>query len=385
MAEHNQACAQYCVDVVRAVMKEQPVPPMPDTVTLGELYAFSKAHCVEAIVFHGISQLDIDAQDPVVLNWENRAQMILTQSIVQLAERDALYAAFEDAGIEALPVKGCWLKECYPQIDFRQMADMDVLIHLEDRERAACVMKAIGYTPEVVENPTHHDGYEKKPYAAVELHLSLLPEESEHFAYYENVWNKSELVEGYSLIRRLSPEDEYIYYILHMKKHMESAGCGIRMLLDSAVYRSAYSVLDRDYLGREFRRLGVLEYVQRVEQLADCWFVSGEALPESLEEMGERVIRSSAYGTLDIRFEQMVKRLKKKHKNSIVVQLVYWSSRFFLPMQEMRADYPILHKAPYLLPVCWVLRIGHKMIDHPRALMHHIKIVFYEGMKRDDS
>jgi len=385
MAEHNQACAQYCVDVVRAVMKEQPVPPMPDTVTLGELYAFSKAHCVEAMVFHGVSQLDIDAQDPVVINWENRTQMILTQSIVQLAERDTLFDALQDAGIEALPVKGCWLKEGYPQIDYRQMSDMDVLIHFEDRERAAGVMKALGYTPEVVENPIHHDGYEKKPYAAVELHLQLLPKEDPHCSYYDDVWDKPGPVDGYSFIRRFTPEDEYIYYFLHMKKHMETAGCGIRLLLDCPVYRSLYPDWNRAYLEQEFSRLGILEYVLQVEKLSDCWFVTGEELPQPLEEMAESVLRSSAYGSLDTFFERRVEVLKKKHKNPLVLQVVYWWSRFFLPLKEMKIAYPVLNKAPFLLPVCWVIRMVYKLFHHPRALMYHVKKVFNEGMKRDES
>lgn len=161
--ERNRICAQYCIDVIRSVMQEKEVPAIPDGVTLQELFAYSKLHSVEALVFNGLSQLEVDETDPVWMYWANRAEMILTQSIVQLADRDIVFAALTEAGMDVLPVKGSWLKEQYPQIDFRQMSDLDMLVHREDRERAREIMFQLGYEEEQVLSP-HHDGYEKKPY-----------------------------------------------------------------------------------------------------------------------------------------------------------------------------------------------------------------------------
>lgn len=379
--EKNLNCARYCLDVIRCVMQEQPVPQLPEGVSLGALYDFSRMHNVEALVYHGISQLELPEEDPVLQHWSNRAQMLLTQSIVQLAERDVLFGVLEDAGMDYLPVKGSWLKECYPQIDFRQMSDLDILIRSQDRERAKKIMLQQGYREEAEENAPHHDGYQKKPYMAVELHIQLLPSSSKHRNYYHDIWEKAGSVEGMACCKRLNAEDEYIFFFLHLQKHLEDAGCGVRPILDSRVYREAFPGMNRDYLNGEFQKLGIRELVQQTEDLADCWFQTGQPLPEDLIPLAESVLWSGTYGNLENTLQQRMDDLRKKYKNPVMLQAAYWTSRFCRPMEEMQFNYPILEKLPFLLPVFWVVRIVKKCILKPRALLQHVKQIYKEGMK----
>ena len=65
----NYTCAQYCIDVIRCLLQEKAIPQIPDAVTVAELYAFAKMHNVEAMVFHGLEQLEMDDDDPVWQNW----------------------------------------------------------------------------------------------------------------------------------------------------------------------------------------------------------------------------------------------------------------------------------------------------------------------------
>lgn len=380
--ERNRICAQYCIDVIRSVMQEKEVPAIPDGVTLQELFAYSKLHSVEALVFNGLSQLEADETDPVWMYWANRAEMILTQSIVQLADRDTVFAALTEAGMDVLPIKGSWLKEQYPQIDFRQMSDLDMLIHREDRERAKEIMFQLGYEEEQVLSP-HHDGYEKAPYTAVELHLQLLPDGDEHCDYYQNIWEKAKPVEGYNRLYRLPVEDEYIFCMLHMKHHLEEMGCGIRMVLDSVVYRNLYPDMDRVYLAQEFHKLGIEDFVKQIETMSDCWFGTGEALPENLVKTASFILWSGTYGSLDTAVQNRLDALKEKYKNPLLVMTVYWGSRFFRPLDEMKGHYPILKKLPVLLPVFWIVRIVKKVVTKPAALLRHFKEVCKEGAEND--
>ena len=78
----------YIISLIRALMRECPVPPIPEGLSLGELLDYSKSHSVEALVFRGLAQLLLHCEDPVWKGWENRANQLLAQSIVQLQERD---------------------------------------------------------------------------------------------------------------------------------------------------------------------------------------------------------------------------------------------------------------------------------------------------------
>jgi len=378
--EINMVCARYCVDVIRSVMWESPVPPMPEGLSLAELYGFAKLHGVEAMVFHGLCQTDPDTRDPVWPEWENRCDMLMTQSVVQLAERDRLLSVLPAAGIRLLPVKGCWLKEQYPEIHFRQMSDLDMLIDPEDARKAEQIMLSLGYSKEE-DNGEYHDGYLKPPYMGVELHLSLLPEDTAHYHYYDDVWTRAVPEESFPGVFRLRPEDEYIYYLAHLHKHVLYAGTGIRSFLDSVVYRRLWPDMDRGYLDREFEKLGLLEFACHVEQLSTCWFETGEPLPEALEPMARSILRAGTYGTQEGEFQNELQKFRTKFRSPWMVKLAYLLSCLFLPLKAMRELYPVLEKLPVLLPVMWVWRLLSRCVSRPKALLALVKKTNTEGDK----
>ena len=370
----------YCVDLIRAVIQENAVPPIPEGISLKELYEFAKLHSVEAMVFHGLEQLDMDETDPVWQNWSNRANMLLTQSIVQLAERDQLFAALPAAGIPILPVKGCWLKEQYPDIDYRQMSDLDMLIHEEDASKARTMMEQLGYSWEedLVEN---HDSYSKPPYMSVELHLSLLPETDSSFSYYENIWEKAQPSGEFPGVFRLKAEDEYIYYIVHLYKHLLHAGTGIRSFLDSVIYRSVYPDMDRAYLNRELKNLHLDAFALCVEAITDCWFSSGAPLPEDMQEMAKSILSAGTYGTVSQRLHNEMQQVRGKLRNPLAVKTVYLFRTLFLPLKGMQELYPVLKKLPILLPLFWIWRPISRLLFGRDRLKQFLRNTDKEGDK----
>lgn len=367
-----------CTELIRALLTDQPMVPLPEGVSMQNLFAFSKYHGVESMVFHALSLQEV-SWDPVnQKSWSSRADMLLTQSIVQLAERDAIIAAMTGAGIPILPVKGSWLKELYPQIDYRQMSDLDMLIHPEDVLQAEQVMLQLGYVVGE-EVTTYHLNYTKKPYMEVELHMSLLPETDPNYSYYENVWEKATPVEENPLLFQLSAEDSYIYYLLHLQHHVLFAGTGIRSVLDSQVYRQSYPQMDQQYLAKEYARLGIGAFVRQIEQLCDCWFSSGNSVPPELKKLEKMILTSGTYGTEERQFRLQMAKANAGYTNPMLSSIRYWCSRFFLPRKEMEKEYPILQKLPVLLPVIWFVRLFAKLCHHPGALLRHIRLVHRLG------
>ena len=372
----NNACSAYCIHLIRAVMQETDVPEKPEHISLQELYAFAKLHNVEALIYHGLCQTNVDISDPVWRKWENRAAMLLAQGVVQLAERDAVFSALTSAGIPLLPFKGCWLKELYPNMEYRQMADLDMLIPPEKAAEAKRIMLSMGYQTEEFENMPNHAGYLKPPYTEVELHTALLVEDR---GYYDRVWELVHPVENCPGLYRFSAEDEYIYYLLHLNKHLEDAGTGIRSVLDSLVYRQAYPNMDRAYLRQELEKWGLWERIQEIECLSDCWFVTGKEVPEELEGLAQHILTAGAFGTVEIRSERRLKKLREKYKDPVIRGIVYWIIRTCRPMEEMVQCYPVLKKLPVLLPFFWFHRAVMKFAKSPKAVWHHIKLAFGKG------
>lgn len=375
MTIHNP-CALYAIRVIRAVMWEQLVPPLPPEITLQELYSFAKLHNVESLLWHGLCGLELDFSDPVLLDWENRANMLLAQGIVQLAERDVLFGALTGAGIALLPVKGCWLKELYPNMEYRQMVDLDMLIPEEKAQEAKQILLSLGYHTDAFDDAPNHAGYLKPPYMEVELHTGLIQRDN---GYYDDIWSRVEQVEGYPCLYRMKAEDEYIFYLRHLNRHFEDGGSGIRSILDSVVYRNAYPDMDMAYLDKELKALKLWEMAQQVQTLADCWFKTGAPVPGELTAQAQSILTAGSYGTIENVSRNRLEKLEGKYKNPIIRGVVYWVDRICRPRQEMARSYPILKKLPVLLPVFWVIRAAQKFGKHPKAIWNHVKIVFGKG------
>lgn len=368
----NEQCSAYCIDLIRAVMQEAEVPEKPEDLSLQELYDFAKLHNVEALLYHGLCQTEMDHADPVWLNLENRAGMLLAQGVVQLSERDQLYSALTAAGIPLLPFKGCWLKEMYPNMEYRQMADLDMLIPRDRAQEARKLLFSLGYQPEAMEDAPNHAGYLKPPYTELELHISLLVEDN---GYYDDVWNRVQKVEGYPCLFRFTPEDEYIFYLLHLSKHLDDNGIGIRSILDSVVFRDVFPNMDRQYLQQELQKQDLWQKALDIETIADCWFKTGEPVPEDLSSLADFLITAGSYGTVEIRSRHRLEKMQEKYKNPLVRTLVYWLSRICRPLKEMQLIYPVLEKLPVLLPVFWMIRAFKKVFRNPRRIWNHVKLV----------
>lgn len=369
--------ADYTISLIRALMQEQPVPPIPEGLSLQELFDFSRHHSVEALVFRGLATVLPHGEEAVWMQWESRVNQLLAQSIVQLQERDDLIHTLTDLGIHVMPVKGCWLKEQYPDINDRQMSDLDILIRPEDAASAEHALLSMGYRKEDVR--FHHTTYHKPPYTAVELHVSLLPEIDEHASYYQNIWDKAIPVEETPGLYRLKPEDEYLFYIVHLSKHMSEGGSGLRSILDNSIYFRCFLDMNGSYLEKELETLGLLEFARQVQALSRCWFETGAAVPEVLEPLAQAVCTSGTYGSLEMCAHNRMERLREKHRNPVTRFFAYCIPRFFRPMSEMKRRYPVLEKAPIALPVFWVVRMVSMMLHNKNSFWQHLRLVFQEG------
>ena len=371
--------AEYTISLIRSLMREQPAPPIPEGIGLQALLDFSRFHSVEALVFRGLGPVVTHPEDPVWKSWEGRVNLLLAQSIVQLQERDELVQKLTEAGIDLLPLKGCCLKERYPEINDRQMSDLDMLIHPEDAAAAERLLLARGYR--IDDAYYHHTSYIKEPYLVLEIHVSLLPAGDEHSAYFERVWDRVAPSGDVPHLYTLKPEDEYLFYLAHLSKHLSDGGSGLRSILDQWIYSRCFPHMDEAYLERELKTLGLWELAGKVRALSRCWFETGQAIPESLRPMAQAVCDAGTYGSLEVQARQRMEQLRIDHPNPIARLWAYCVPRFFRPLSVMKRQYPVLCKLPVLLPVFWLVRILSLMLDSKASFWKRLRLVFREGGK----
>lgn len=342
---------QYLLEIIKYILnksKGELMVPSKD-MDWGPLVQLAKAHSILNFVYYGIDCLSPEHKP------DDEQCRVMEQALISSVVRDyhqlegvkELFDAFEAEGVYALAVKGICTKYHYPATDLRTMGDIDILYQPQQDAKVKKVMQQLGYEQSM--EGRKHDCYVRKPYLAVEMHRDLVEADSRYIAYYENIWERVKPKENYHYVQEMSLEDEYIYTLVHLARHFQDGGVGIRFVIDVYVYNHLKD-MDWQYVEEELKKLQLWEFYENLSKLAEWWF--GEKIPsqedkELLEKLATYVIANGTFGTT--RNAAAVSSARKGRFQALMREV-------FPSLKSMQSMYEWLKKYPVLLPYAWVLR-----------------------------
>ena len=300
----------------------------------------------------------------------NRLNGVLYGTLAASAERcvrfEALSAVFTEESIPHLPVKGYYLRECYPVPELRTFGDIDVLIHPEDRARTDALMKRLGYAPQQNWEPTY--AYQKGM-EHYELHTNLMDADldgrADLRAYFAQAWQHADAEAGL----RFRPEAEFhfVYLVCHLAKHLYGGGAGLRMYLDLALFLRRYDrELDWEKIAAAFASLRLTSFFHTALNACRVWFGSETIcpLPEpeeaALQALADYTLGADLFGHL--RDHTAVQVRKQSSRGGALRRML------FPPAEEIEARYTFLQKRRWLLPLAWIVRVFANLRLLPQRL-----------------
>lgn len=157
----------------------------------------------------------------------------------------------------------------------------------------------------------------------------------------------------------LSLEDFYINQIVHVYKHYNYSGVGVKSLVDVFVYLSKYEdCLDNEYLERQFNSLGILEFANRVKSLAFKLLKDNKPLTEQENKLLEYMVESGSHGNEEIGLKLRMDKLDKNvtsfddidlhNKVGTKGKLKYTIQRLFPSKLALMERYPFCKNHPYI-------------------------------------
>jgi len=343
------------------VNKSKPEQKQLEGLNLEELYRLSKFHSLDALVGMMVKQTGMSVPG----SWEEKILKAVRKNLLFDVERTKLLAFFEEKGIWYMPMKGILLKDLYPEVGMRQMADNDILFDDAFTSDVQEYMESQGYSAEHV-GRSNHDVYKKAPVYNFELHRALYGEfhPQEWVTYYANVKERLVRTEGTSYGYHFTDEDFYVYMVTHEYKHYKGSGTGLRSLLDVYVYlKEKAQQMDFTYIQKECEVLGIAAFERQGRSL--CQKVFGASEWNNKEEL-ERLLNaeelemllyyltSGVYGTEGRRIENTVQELKKEKKS--FPKLHYLWKRLFPGASVYKRYFSLAERYPWLLPVGWFKR-----------------------------
>jgi len=250
--------------------------------------------------------------------------------------------AFDEAEIVYIPLKGSVLRPYYPYESMRTSCDIDILIHEDDLGTAISCLEIKSYR---CEKRNYHD---VSLYSPNNIHLEL------HFNIQENMDNLDAVLKDaweYAVPTNSSQyafsKEFFAFHIFaHMAYHFISGGCGIRSLLDIWVMEHKMGI-SYQCAKELLKKAGIYQFAAEMSKLAEQCFARNnrDAFSDSVLKY---IFKGGVYGSV----ENHILVDKSKTESSVA----YAFKRLFLPYKTMIVAYPILKKAPYLLPFCWIAR-----------------------------
>lgn len=94
------------------------------------LFMLAQEHKIDGLLLDTVCALEeaVRPAQEVLVPWQQSAMVTLMAQSFLVAQLHALLAAFEDAGVQAITLKGVALKMLYPNPDLRTMSDADLLV-----------------------------------------------------------------------------------------------------------------------------------------------------------------------------------------------------------------------------------------------------------------
>ncbi len=363
------------ITLLRSALKDEPG-------TLPEDFDWSKAadslyhHHLVAMAVRGAARCGVSRTEPALRQLTALFCKDVAKSRLQMKQLHAIYAVFQERGIAYMPVKGAVLKPLYPQSELRAMGDADVLIRQEQYPVIRDIMLSFGMQKDI---ESDHEYIWCSGDFKLELHKRLIPSyNKDYYAYYGDGWRLAQKDEQSSAYF-LSPEDHFIYLLVHFAKHYRDGSISAKNICDFWVHRKAYPNMDEDYLSAELQKLKLLDFYRNMLNLLDTWF-EGAPPTAAVELLTQTVFQGGIYSQSESFQTVSVIKLRKENASLSGSKYTVLRRKLFPPVNALTNRYPILLKAPVLLPFVWIVRGFEILFLHSerrkrgmaesRALMH---------------
>ncbi len=296
------------------------------------------AHIVSSFVYR--NRIEVE---PELLSKLEREEALSVYRYEQMKYSfSEICAILEEASIDYVPLKGAVIRPYYPKERMRTSCDIDILIHEEDLSLALESLEKKGYR---VDKRGYHDISLYSPNKIhLELHFNILENRESLDSVLKDAWQYAEKKDGHRY--EFSREFFVFQMYAHMAYHFLAGGCGMRSLMDIWVMENRMNAHFSD-AEELLKKAGIYTFASEMSRISNMCFTENTE-----DELAELVLKYIYNGGVYGSYENTIAVFKTKNNSSFG----YLMKRLFMPYKTMKELFPILKKAPILLPVFWVVR-----------------------------
>lgn len=342
------------ISIVRCAMTKKS-PQLTEDVNFEQIYEYAQGAQVVPLLYYGLQDYPGIFDTIVGKKFFKSTMNYMMKSAEQMEELDKICASLDKAGVSYMKLKGSLLKGHYEYPEMRTMSDADILIKVDEYDKLSEACKEIGYF-KTDESDHEYIFQSQDEKLTVEFHKWLIPSYNKDFYEYFGVgWDFAKKVEGKNSEYEMSDEDFFVYIFTHFAKHYRDSGVGIKYITDFYLYKKIKPHMDFNYINEAFKRLKIDKFWKNVDKLLNVWFENGES-NGVIDHMTVKMFGSYTYGLQEHNFRSDVLKRSNAGESNKKITFKKFMQLVFLPYKNMKMLYPVLEKAPILLPFVTVHR-----------------------------
>lgn len=343
------------------------------------IYIMAKSHSVLSLVSYALDNI-IDRESQVYKVFSDERNKSIRKTVMFDIERKELEQYLDSISCSYMDLKGIIIKDLYPEVGMRQMADNDIWFDKKYQKDVYNWFIDRGYVSELYD-ASNHDVYLKEPIFNFEMHTSLFGDS--HYKgwkeYYIDLLEKVNSdyyldSNNSSYSKRFTDNDFYVYIIAHEFKHYSGGGTGLRSLADNYILNTKLKdKLDLDYIYKQLKILNIYDFEKQISTLSNKVFSNDEvSLTDEEKYILETILLSGTYGTTKTMVHNSLKKLSKNNKITLFTKIKYVLSRMFPSPKIVLSSYK--GKPKIFLPFYYIHRIFKKGVVNKRGIRELIEV-----------
>ena len=343
---------EYLIHLVICAVKGIQPEEKPEGISFENVFSLGKIHEVSNIAYLSICALQNKPETKLLEDWKIYYYFSAQRDERQRELYKKTVSLLHQNEIRTVEAQGTITKTLYPSSEMRMMSDIDIIVDFDNLEKAKEVLTNSGFSAESVpEQDGELNFYDENGYQ-IELHSEFFTEyiynrKERFFSALNSPFEHSKKSESDEYHYILDETYYYLYSLLHTLKHFETAGCGIRRVLDLYILKSKLSQkVDNEYIEKVLDEYGFSENMNKLYALEETWFEDKET-EEDLSDLIRDILNAGNHGSAEVHIKNTILKDKSegiKHPKFAQIK------RFILPTKEyIYEEYPICKERGYSL------------------------------------
>ena len=366
--------------MIGAAVTGRKAPSADDRFDLQAALSFARSHNILPIAYYALEHAGISGG--LMSDAEKTSGNLVFKQMKLNVMENALSNAFSKHEIPHFILKGSQIQKYFPKGMVRISTDIDFYIDEQYIERVKPIMRSFGLESTSYNALSKTYCFEKQPRYSIEIHCMLdqtiKPAEQDFLA---SLLQNSVHDEGCRM--RLCNESLYLHTFFHLYKHFSGEGAGVKMFLDIFVLSRSLP-LKTESIENRLKEIHLDKFHSSVLKECERLFDKPE-LEEKADYMTEKILNDGAFGKpgLDSSGTKIIMSEDPAASRKLTLARITGTGR-----DTMIKKYPVLKKAPFLLPACHVHRAVKGVITKPKkavTVIKEAKIVSSRRIKKQKS